>query len=210
MTEQEKLQHLKHLAATYGGDKASHGYLEHYAKWLPDSCRSFLEIGVAQGASLLMWDKFWGQDCDIHCIDLFKDPNHITPRWCRRKFIVPHVGDQTDLEFLSSIKTQFQVIVEDASHNSHAQLISFKHHFINNLDSGGVYCVEDLHCCKEEFYWGGEVKRYEDTMLHMLNVLLETGDIENVYFSKDEARVFESLITDVQVCNDKLAFIWKK
>src|ERR1700761_8217591 len=95
---------LSSLARAFKTDKIdSHDYIKYYAKYLPDTCRSMLEIGVAKGASALMWDAFYGADeLDLHLIDLFLDPNHVSERWVRNRGWVPHRGDQSDLMFLSS------------------------------------------------------------------------------------------------------------
>src|SRR5437667_7839904 len=95
-----KIENLMQLARIYKTDKLDHGYIPHYASFLPETCSNLLEIGVAKGGSLQMWNDLYGTDCEIHCIDLFKDEKHVSPRWCRRHEFVPYVGDQSDLQFL--------------------------------------------------------------------------------------------------------------
>lgn len=213
MTKYEKLVQAA-LSVSHGipvTDKyKDHGYLEHYAKYLPDQCRSLLEIGVAKGSSAIMWQKFYGLNLDLHVLDLFKDPDHVSIPWVRSKNMVPHEGDQTDLTFLGTIKKEFNVVVEDGSHNSPAQLISFKHHFVNNLVSGGLYCAEDLHCCKDPFYWGDLVTNPYETIIGLFNGWKIHGKVINPYFSSGESQVFENLISRIEVIDQKIAFIWKK
>lgn len=187
-----------------------HNYLPSYAEFLPDKCRSMLEIGVAKGSSALMWQKFYGLGLDLYLIDLFKDPDHVTIPWCRSKNFVPKEGDQSDIEFLGTIKKEFNVIIEDGSHNSNQQLISFKHHFVNNLVSGGLYCVEDLNCCKQKFYWSDFVTQFEDTILYMLQEYNYSRLIRNTYFTTNESIMFQNLIDRVEIVNEEIAFIWKK
>lgn len=202
---------LDELAAKYGTDKLEHGYLPHYRNFLPQECRSLLEIGAAKGASALMWRDYY-PDCDIHLLDLFGDPDHVSVKWCREHFFVPHQGDQGSLKVLATIQEQFDVIIDDGSHRADHQLISFKHLFFNNLVAGGVYAIEDCHCNKLPFYWGdGAVTMFEYTALHMFNRFKETGEIDNPYFNEGEVEVFKSVIDHVEVLEDeKLILIWRK
>lgn len=209
MTRQKQLEQL---ASKYGTDKLDHGYMEHYAKHLPEECKSLLEIGVAEGKSALLWDEFYGSDkLDLHLLDLFLHPKHVNPRWCRNHNFVPHMGSQSDMNFLSQIKDTFDVIIDDGSHNSYDMWFSFKHLFINNLAPGGLYIIEDLHCCKDKHYWGTQIKGIEETPLHILT-LFEQGEPIGVsrIFSPGEAEVFNSLIASVKVYDEKIVFIYKK
>lgn len=206
-----KLQLLKQLNKEYpGSDKGDHSYWSSYAEFLPDNVRHLLEIGVAKGDSALIWFKYFGKNCDISLIDLFDNPDFVSTRWCRERFFIPYQGNQSDIQFLSTIKTQFDFICDDGSHNAQDQIISFKHLFVNNLKSKGVMAIEDLHCNKEPFYWGGEVREFSDTILWMLSSYKDSGVISNVYFNIGEALVFQNLISRVEIVNEKIAFIWKK
>jgi hypothetical protein len=202
---------LTDLAQKHLTDKLEHGYLPHYQQHLPAQCRSLLEIGAAKGASALMWQEFY-PDCDIHLLDLFLDPNHVSAKWCREHFFVPHQGDQGSLKVLASIQDQFGVIIDDGSHRADHQLISFKHLFFNNLVSGGLYSIEDTHCNKLPFYWGdGFVTMFEYTALYMFRHLKETGELVNPYFNEGEAEIFKSLIGRIEILEDeKLILIWRK
>jgi len=208
----DRLTLLEGLAKVHHTDKLEHGYLEHYASVLPKQCSSLLEIGAAKGYSLLMWNDFYGMDnVDIHCLDLFINPEFVNARWCRNHNFVPHTGDQSDLRVLSRIHDQFNVIIDDGSHNSYDQLLSFKHLFLNNLLSGGLYVIEDCHCCKDPFYWNKGITSFEETALHLIKEFIVTHRITHWLFNEGEAEVFESVIDKAEVlCNDKMICIWKK
>ncbi len=137
MTDKQK--RLNHLGNEFGTDKGEggHNYLPTYGLYLPDECRSMLEIGIAKGASALMWQEFYGEDLDLHIADLFQDKNHVSTEWCKRRFITPHAGDQSSIEFLSTIKEQFQVCIDDGSHRADHMLISFKTLFWALVSSNG-------------------------------------------------------------------------
>lgn len=198
------------LFRAHGSDKNDHGYAEPYAINLPNTCRSLLEIGVAKGASALAWEELYGADLDLHLLDLFMDPDHVSVKWCKRHGFETYEGSQSDSSLLASIRKKFEVVIDDGSHNAQDQLISFKHLFLNNVQSGGLYVIEDLHCNKEAFYWGGEVKVFEDTPLYMLKVFILGNGIQNVYFNEGESETFVNIIDRVSLYNDQIAFIYKK
>lgn len=208
----DKEQRLSTYARRFGTDKIDHhDYIRHYAEMLPERCRSMLEIGVAKGASAQMWDAYYGyENLDLYLMDLYKDPNHVSPRWVRNHGWNPIIGDQGELNDLVKIKEQFEVIIDDGSHNAHHQLISFKHLFLNNLKGGGLYVIEDLACNEDPFYYGGDVKSFRHTPLNMLNDFIDQGHIVNPYFNYGESEVFKSLITDVKIFDAQIAFITRK
>lgn len=209
-----KSEILMDLATQTGTDKKSHGYIEEYGKYLPYECRSMLEIGVAKGASAIMWSKFYGEDLDLHILDLFLDPDHVSVAWCRKNNFVPHKMPQQDVPMLAQIQEQFQVIIDDGSHLAAHQLASFKHLFVNNLSSPlgeSVYFIEDCHCNVDPFYWGEGVECFEDTPKWLFHNFIETGKLKSKFFNDGESEVFESLISRVEICAEgKLIIIWKK
>jgi hypothetical protein len=157
-----------------------------------------------------MWREYY-PDCDIHILDLFMDNNHVSTNWCRKNFFVPHRGSQSDINVLTAVKDQFEIIVDDGSHNAADQLISFKHIFLNNLLTKGVYAIEDCHCNKIPFYYSDFVKSFEDTALNMFTVFRETGKLINPYFQGTEIEMFQNLIDRVEILADeKLILIWRK
>jgi len=212
--QMSKLEFLESLAEKYQTDKREsyHGYIKYYAKHLPDTCRTFLEVGCEHGRSAEMWNEFYGNDeLELSLLDLFINPEFKSQRWAWNKGFRTYKGDQSDINFLYTIKEHFQVIVEDGSHNSDHQQITFKHLFQNNLVSGGVFVSEDLHCCLDPFYWGGYVYSYEDTFLAVLKRYKETGHFRGNYFPDNgEAKFFMDHVANVDIYDDKIAFIVKK
>lgn len=206
-----KLEYLEALVAEANTDIGKHGYLPTFAEHLPDKCRSMLEIGIAYGGSAEVWDSFYGfEELDLHYIDLFQNPEFVSPRWCRNRGFVPHIGSQADIQFLSTIKEQFEVALDDGGHIAAHMIASFKHLFVNNLVSGGVYFITDCHCNKEEFYWGEGVTCFEDTPLWVMKNYLETGRIESKFFNEGESEIFQNLIKSVHICCDEKIIVIKK
>jgi hypothetical protein len=148
---------LKDLALKYGSDKAEHGYCEFYERTLPKNPKNILEIGVLKGASLRMWHEYF-PDAEIYGLDLFE--NNVSKKWeiesafdneygiGKIKLIM---GNQCDWEILEQLrKHDFDIVIDDGSHNSRDQMISFF-----GLFNGKHYFIEDIHCCDEEFYRQG-------------------------------------------------------
>lgn len=208
MIESKEL--LKNIFSFYGSDKSEHGYANHYVTALPDKCKYLMEIGCYKGASLKSWRIVYGKECNIHTIDLFMDQNNMTYEQCMLEGFVPYRGDQSSMDVLNLVLAQYDVVLDDGSHNAHHQLISFKKLFQHNLTSGGIYAIEDCHANKEEFYMGGECSSFTDTALYMFATFKNCGVIDNPYFTEADAMVFGNLIASVQIFDEKLILVTKK
>lgn len=137
---------LDELAFMYGTDKKEHGYISFYEQYLPKNPKRILEIGVFKGQSIRMWLKYF-PDAEIHGLDLFKE-NDIPFSDERVKW---HIGHQCDYFLMEKLRAyDFDVIIEDGSHNSRDQMITFF-----GLFNGKHYFMEDTHCAKEDFYSQG-------------------------------------------------------
>jgi cephalosporin hydroxylase len=99
-----------------------------------------LEIGVQNGGSLEIWRKLFGPDAEIHGVDI--DPN------CSKfnnEFKI-HIGSSADRKFLSKVRVEasyFDLIIDDASHDSRHQRIALEELF-RMLSPRGIYVIEDV------------------------------------------------------------------
>lgn len=138
---------LDDIALKYGTDKSSigHGYCPFYEQTLPKNPKRLLEIGCLHGASARMWRE-WFPETEVHVLDLFVDnPIPEIPG------VIFHKGDQTDPYMLHNLrKLNFDIILDDGSHNSRDQMMTFY-----GLFNGGYYYIEDVSCCGEDFYRDG-------------------------------------------------------
>lgn len=109
-------------------------------------CAVMLEIGVCYGGSLDMWRRYFGTDATIFGID-------VNPE-CASRVAEPNqvrIGSQADPEFLMSVVSEMgrpNIILDDGSHYGPHQFASFKTLW-PQLQTGGVYIIEDLHTS----YW---------------------------------------------------------
>lgn len=120
-------------------------YERHLSPWR-NKTLTFIEIGVFQGGSLQMWQRFFGPLATIVGIDI--DPAckvHEEPG------IHIRIGDQSDPAFLQSVIDEFgqpDLVLDDGSHRMEHIRSSFLF-FYPKLSRNGIYCVEDLHTA----YW---------------------------------------------------------
>lgn len=152
---------LDHLAIKYGSDKSSqsHNYCPFYEKHLPKNPKRILEIGVKEGKSLAMWCEYF-PDAMVHGLDLFIENNidsvgefiELSGHNVGVNFNYQlHQGNQCDHLILEQLrKYDFDVIIDDGSHNARDQMITFF-----GLFNGKHYFIEDLHASRESFYSQG-------------------------------------------------------
>lgn len=138
---------LDELSVKYGTDKGSikHHYTPFYERHLPKQPKKMLEVGVLDGASIRMW-KEWFPECEIHGLDIFEE-NPIPDI----EGVIWHKGNQCDWLLLDALRHEdFDIIIDDGSHGSRDQLITFF-----GLFNGKQYYIEDIHCADQEFYSQG-------------------------------------------------------
>lgn len=182
-------------------DKANLGYLPAYNGFLPDKVEKVLEIGVWKGDGLRMIKHFYNGEGEYHCMNYqFGDEDGYIPSIedFGKEGIKCHISHDSDIEAMSKITDQFDVIIEDASHCSDAQLICFKHFFLNNLKPSGVYFMEDLNCCKHDAHWR-EIKKFEDTALFLLKRVIEGGTFESLLINSEEDAELRGRISRVNI-----------
>lgn len=149
------------IAPKYNTDKNDHGYIEYYAKHLPETANKILEVGVLAGNSIRMLHELY-PEAHIFGLDLFiENPIPFQADW-----VTWFQGSQIDGKLLKEIRGhgQFDICIEDGSHNSIDQWITFW----GLMGSCDLYVLEDAHCAKEEFYRQGI--KYEATMLGHLTL----------------------------------------
>jgi hypothetical protein len=205
----------------YAGGKDICGYFPLYEKHLPERVDNFLEIGIAMGISIKMFRDYYKGMGEFHALNMdWGNAGVISKRALQEWGVTCHEGNQADVDFLKTIKTQFDVIIDDGSHRSDHQITTFRQMFEHNLKPGGLYIVEDLHCCLESYWWG-EVGGFEGTLLYLLLGYDKTvtRDINNIFAKEhpkpehDTTGYFWELglpIKKVYLYNPSIAFIFKQ
>lgn len=154
---------LTELADKYTSDKGitfrgKHGYTLLYDDLLRpfrDKNPTFLELGLKIGGpehgnsggtkrgdspSVQMWQEYFGE-VDLVGFDI-SDFSHQSNE--KFHFIMGDSGSDKDLQRLADCRSSYDIIIEDASHNSYHQQNAIKHLW-HKLSQGGLFIVEDLH-----------------------------------------------------------------
>ena len=112
-----------------------HIYDRHFDRWRGKSPR-VLEIGVDHGGSLQLWKHYFGDGARIVGLDI--DPG--CAMYAESQIEI-HIGNQADVTLLKSLG-QFDVVIDDGSHQLQDQLASFEALWPK---TSGVYLIEDCH-----------------------------------------------------------------
>jgi len=137
-------------------------YLPHYdALFAPlrELPLTMLEIGVQNGGSLETWSRFFkagqrfiGCDIDPRCAALqYDDP--------RVSIVVGDANAAPTFQAIRAISPDFDIVIDDGSHQSMDILNSFVNYF-PLVKPGGVYVVEDAHTLYNDAYGGGVLNEY--------------------------------------------------
>jgi len=116
-------------------------YERHFYRFRGKSI-TIVEIGIYSGGSLDMWQYYFGSQARIIGIDIEPD--------CRiyeRDGVSIYIGDQSSKSFWSMFRTSepnIDIIIDDGSHKSKHQMITFEALF-PHVQPGGVYLCEDIH-----------------------------------------------------------------
>ena len=144
---------LREIAGKYGDqnwmigtDKGTaHSYVSVYDELLSGYVGkgiNFLEIGVASGKSLLMWQEFF-VNAKVHGVDIAVKPEALLSH-SEIEFRQASSCDSIAMnDFVKG--TEFDVIIDDGSHKINDQLRTLEVLF-PRLRVGGLYIVEDIDC----------------------------------------------------------------
>jgi len=173
---------LKDLTIKYDVDALELGYTQHYADILEEKTTSeynpredfekVLEIGVETGRSHRLWleyfpnAKIYGYDIFKYGVEEFHKLQDGNPYLDRS---IMFEGDQSNVDdlqrFLSEHGGDFDMIIDDGGHTME-QMQTSLNYLWNSLKSGGLYVIEDLHSCSNQWPWlyGYKVIQDGDTL----------------------------------------------
>lgn len=133
----------------YIGGLQFHSYIENfYGKIFPprkDTTKHLLEIGIAGGGSLWLWEKYF-QNANINAIDVdefmglkFKGQHRIQTKCADayNKFVIETIPNN-----------YYDIIIDDGPHTIESQII-FIEQYLQKTVSGGLLIIEDI--AKEEY-----------------------------------------------------------
>ena len=198
---------LDELGTECGTDKRSngcHNYLKYYEQFLAplrDEKIKLLELGVYAGASLRMWSEYF-QNASI--IGLDYDDTKAQEDLQKRIHIVQ--ADQTDSDRLYNLFNgmELDVIVDDAGHQGHAQIISFTTLF-PLMKSGGYYFIEDLLCSYH--HWAEKDSFISYIKRYLVDAVQMSGRIPHDKLCSDKAEQVK-IYTDADYFEKNIEWIF--
>ena len=176
-----------------------------------------LEIGVQNGGSLELWAKYFPNAEKIVGCDINTSCSRLQFEDDRISVVVGDASTAHTATEIFGIAKDFDIIIDDGSHESGDVIRTFSQYF-GNLTPGGVYVVEDLHCSywQEDFNGGLNApfssvsffKRIIDMVNYehwgtetspsvSLDYFLKTYDIA---FDDNELRSIESVVFRNSLC----------
>lgn len=126
------------------GDKLTiHSYIPVYSRLLRpyrQRCR-LLEVGVAAGLSLQMWQEFMPSSlvCGLDCSDQWLTEDILN----RFEIAIGHSNVPSAREKVARLSSEFDVIIDDGDHDPSIQIGTI-HNLMPLLASGGTYVIEDV------------------------------------------------------------------
>lgn len=160
-------------------------YERHFSRWQNRSM-VFWEVGIYQGGSLQMWQRYFGPNAIVVGIDINPEcKQHEGPGRPVR------IGSQTDRAFLASVIEEFgppDVVLDDASHHMKPTWELFEFVY-PQVPKNGIYMVEDMHTSYWP-QWGGGVT-VEDSFVNRskklideLNAVHTKGELKPTEFTR--------------------------
>lgn len=213
----QKQQTLSDISKLYPTDKDfTHNYYtrvyEEYFSIIRGDVKKLCEIGIGgfwpqanwvHGNSLKVWRDYF-INAEIMGLDIQKyqingDLSRITIDWL----------DQSKKDIVADYSSKLQnydIILDDGSHNTYDQQITFAY-FFKSLKSGGIYVIEDLHTSTEVYMpdktkiWGWGNPEHT-TPLDMLKTFKATGKIFSNVLSDEEMAYLNENIQSVDVFDE--------
>ena len=151
-------------------------YEKHLSKFVGKAPR-ILEIGVLNGGSIELWQKYFGEGTTIVAVDI--DENCKRHQYEGKVEIV--IGDQGDENFwndLLSKQDKFDIVIDDGSHIMDHQIVTMNKVF-PHVKEGGVFICEDTHTSYWS-QWGGSF-RGPNTFLEHSKRVTDTINQQHFY-----------------------------
>ena len=176
-----------------------------------------LEIGVETGCSHRMWLEYF-PNATIYGMDVFDETNRsgYVKEFNRLQEGNPYLdrsimfeGDQSNVDdlqrFLSEYGGDFDIIIDDGGH-SMEQMQTSLNYLWNSVKSGGLYVIEDLHSCSNQWptLYGSVVIKDGDTLTSDLLDSIQNKDDKVTETNYIFAGMLSKIRDEVDWCETKI------
>ncbi len=162
-----------------------HSYLDTYdnlfSKFINKDI-NLLEIGIGNGGSLLLWQKYFTRKSNIYCIDIsFSELTHKDLVSEENMIIIWKDIESCTPSILSPI--MFDVVIDDGSHHLKHQIKSWEL-FKNRLNPGGILIIEDITPEAYDYFLNLAEKTPNSKLIDLRHIKNRFDDVLFVYENK--------------------------
>ena len=185
---------LVDISNKFKTDKFQHGFADFYNKIFfeyKDKIKSIFEIGILYGSSLASWNEYF-PNAKIYGID----KNAIDMKNNNIKTFICHQNDEKQLNNIINETGNFDIIIDDGSHDLDHQQKSLGILF-KNVNSQGFYIIEDIHTSTDFYTNPSNYKRKKDksnSTLKMVFNYIETKNIKSEYLDNKTCEYIQNNI----------------
>lgn len=175
-------------------------YHKHFEKYInvasPTNKIIILEIGVQNGGSLDLWNKYFGEDnCIIYGVDIDNACAAL-----ERNNITIIIGDQGDRQFMTDLKSKIpqpDILIDDGGHNMLQQILTFDIMF-EHVKPGGIFLCENTHTSYWSAYGGGyklasTFMEYSKNLVDSINGY-HHGKVDNITLYCSGMHFYDSIV----------------
>ena len=201
---------LNDLFLEFHADKADdcHDYAKYYEMFfgpIKENEISLLEIGIFAGASLRAWHQYFPKG-KISGIDLRGNYEYLIEEGCHATYIMDQSDRQQVVEFNEAHRNEYDIIIDDGSHEAPDQIQTFEVMF-EGLKSGGMYIIEDLLTSNDKSRWGRNANTY-DRIRQMVGEVSMNGKGSNDCLCSNKVGEVHKYINNLNYFEAKIEWIW--
>lgn len=115
------------------------GFYEEALEQYKDKPVSVLEIGIARGDSLLLWDSYFKESKLILGLDNHEQRRSEVKEHNKIKSFIVNAYDVSIVNQLPN----FDIIIDDGPHSEESQCFSIEY-YLSKLNPGGIFVIEDI------------------------------------------------------------------
>jgi len=127
-----------------GTDKnTGHSYVSHFYEdaFLPykEKPINLLEIGIARGDSLLLWDKYFVNNVEIYGIDNYD----MISLEVRNHPKIKKLFTEAYSQYIANMLPSFDIVIDDGPHSLESQKKAIQL-YLPKVNPGGIFVIEDI------------------------------------------------------------------